>query len=214
METEKVPTLPKHEASESSEAMPFESVVESSKEKLAQETAEQVKRGRGRPPGTGKNQKASAEENPKPGPGAQEQKENPSAAIRTLTHDLKPVLAESIKVPFSLASAHFEEPQIEATDKEAAAPAQYLSNYLREVFPDLEKASAKTFNLLGFAISFGILILRKLPLVAKKQKERVIKAKENPVENPLNNSAEENSQFQNTPDLFSGRGSDFFGGGR
>lgn len=162
---ESVPELP---------ASNFESIVASSKEKIAQEAAEQVKRGRGRPPGSTKkppgDEKSAGPQSSKPG-GEKTSREG-AASVRNLTEEMKPILKETVKVPFSMAAAHFQEPDFEIADKEAETSSFYLAKYIQLSMPDLENQDPKFFNLAAFILSMILLGLKKLPLFVKLKKSK------------------------------------------
>lgn len=153
----------------------FESIVESSKQKIAQEAEEQVKRGRGRPPGSTKEamedrKKTAGPQSSKPG-GEKASREG-AASMRNLTEEMKPILKETVKVPFSMAAVHFQEPAFEIADKEAETSSFYLAKYIQSAMPDLENKDPKFFNLAAFILSVVLLGLKKLPLLVKLKKSQ------------------------------------------
>lgn len=162
---ESIPELP---------ASNFESIVASSKDKIAQEAEDQVKRGRGRPPGSSKkipsDEKSADPQSLKAG-GEKASKES-TASMRNLTEDMKPILKETVKVPFAMTSAHFQEPEFEITDKEAETAGHYLAKYIQLSMPDLENQDPKNFNLWAFILSMALLGLKKLPVFVKLKKSK------------------------------------------
>ena len=169
METEnqKPTDLP---AGSAQETQSFDEIVKGSEATIAEQAAAQeAKRGRGRP------RKNPAPDEKLAGPqsstaGEPKTSKESAASMRNLTEEMKPVLKDTVKVPFSLASAHFQEPDFEITDKEAETPSYYLGQFIRQSLPGLEKHDPKVFNFVAFLFSFFLLVLKKLPVFVKRKK--------------------------------------------
>lgn len=169
--------MPETEISKDNAApLSFDQVIEESKASIAEQAQAQTKRPRGRPFGTTKKDKAP--ESPS--------MENPSAengpASVPVPNDLKPLIKEAVKTPFSLFAHKFDEEKIELTEKEAETPAIYLSKYLSLIMPDLESKGPKEFNLIAFLISFCMLALKKLPHLRKKISKNPAPAKQDDIQ--------------------------------
>lgn len=144
-------------------ATPFEQIVADSKNKIAAEAQAQIKRGRGRPKGSTKKGSEGSSVNPEKPTGDSE-----SASARDITNEIRPLLKDAIKTPFSLAGDHFKNPDIEISDTEAETPSFYLSKWLQLAMPELEGQNAKTFNLYAFGLSMFLLLLKKIPKMRSK----------------------------------------------
>ncbi len=173
METEKneVPTLPTQKI-ETPQAQPsvesFKNIINESKDALKAEAEAQVKRGRGRPPGA-KNTKGRESEAVIP-------EVMPSAAAGASDLppiDLKPILKDATKVPFTIAAIKFKNKDIEITDAESETPTFYLNRLLNFHLPELERQDPKKFTLYALMTSFFILFIKKFVVVLEKKKETI-----------------------------------------
>ncbi|MFN3453517.1 MAG: hypothetical protein ACK41T_01055 [Pseudobdellovibrio sp.] len=165
METEKIETKENQTSVES-----FDKIINESKDSLAAESAAQIKRGRGRPSGA-KNvkgreseKKENIEDVPKLEPGV-----NPTLPPL----DLKPVLKDATKLPFSVAALKFKNPELEITDIEAETPAFYLNRVLNNYMPELERQNPKLFAVYAWFISIILLGLKKAVVFVENKKNNL-----------------------------------------
>lgn len=163
METNTVETAPQ------SQAESFSAVVMQSQAALAEEATSQISRGRGRPPGS-KNVKGRENENPESNPEINPQKINDNHASNLPPIDLKPVLKDFTKIPFSVAAIKFKNPALEIDEKDAETPAFYLDRLLNLYLPDLEKKDPKGFTFAAWLASMAIVAIKKIMIGLEKKK--------------------------------------------
>lgn len=160
----------------SGQAVPFEQIAKESEAALKAEAAAQIKRPVGRPPGVKKIKPDGAQDATEAtgeAPQTHVSDDDKKAALE-FSKELKPLIGDLIKAPFSVSAAYLSTPELEASDDEVKTPAHYLSKYLNYIFPDLHAKGPKEFSLYAFLISSGILIFKKLILYAKKPKIKLV----------------------------------------
>lgn len=160
METEITPEAPAAES--------FNKIIQESKANLAAETTAQVKRGRGRPKGS-PNVKGREAEVPQGEP-TPESVQLPPGNRPPI--DLKPVLKDATKIPFSVASIRYREPALEITDEDAETPTYYLDRLLNMHLPELEKKDPKAFAFWAWIASMALVAIKKIVLALEKKKKQ------------------------------------------
>lgn len=172
METERIettaPELPKgHQTIPSrTESVSFEEVVKQSEKTLKDQAEAQIKRPRGRPPGTKKISGVS----PSMGtPEGSSVESSDFASVQAQVNEIQPLLKDALKVPFHMVARKYDNEKIELTDAETETPSKYLSKYISLALPGLETKGPKEFNLIAFLISAGLLIIKKLSLFQKEK---------------------------------------------
>lgn len=156
------------ETSSQSQVESFSAVVAQSQAALAAETKEQISRGRGRPPGS-KNVKGRENDNPETNPQKINQNEEVHAS-NLPPIDLKPVLKDFTKIPFSIAAIKFKNSDLEIDEKDAETPAFYLDRLLNLYMPDLEKKDPKGFTFAAWLASMAIVAIKKFMIGIEKKK--------------------------------------------
>lgn len=155
--------------------------LEALKEESAPKLSETDKRGRGRPKGTFKIKPQS-----RPVMGADLPQGSAPVNPQVIPQlDITPLASEAVKIPFDFAGSNYGL-DLTPTDAEAQTPARYLSQLIESYFPNLNQKDPKTFNLVAFLISYGLLIAKKARLI--------IEFKKNKNQENKNNKSEENNQ--------------------
>lgn len=155
----------------------FDKVIAESTASLNAETSAQVKRGRGRPKGSpnikgrepiNSNLNAhSGAENVTPTLEAGQAQSLPAL-------DLKPILKDATKLPFSVAAIKFKMPELEITDVEAETPSFYLDRVLNLYMPDIERRNPKAFALSAWVLSLVLVGIKKVVAIVELKKNNLI----------------------------------------
>lgn len=154
----------------------FDKIIEQSKASLAESTA-LPKRGRGRPKGSpnvkgrepvNSNLNAhSGAENVTPTLEAGQAQSLPAL-------DLKPILKDATKLPFSVAAIKFKMPDLEITDVEAETPAFYLDRVVNLYMPDIERRNPKAFALSAWFLSLFLVGIKKIVAIVEAKKNNLV----------------------------------------
>lgn len=166
----------------------FSKVVAESKAALIAETNAQVasSRGRGRPPGS-KNVKGRENETDSEAKTSNESSETDKNAPPI---DLKPLIKDVTKIPFSVSALKFKMPELELDDKETETPTYYLNRVLNFYLPEMEKKDPRAFAFTAWIISMIALGVKKFMLAKELKKRKIIdvenlNAQTPPQENPI-----------------------------
>lgn len=143
------------------EAQDLSKAIAESKERLhaASVDTSQVKRKRGRPPGTGrKNLTSNPSENAAP---SYSGSSAPAAQVVRSTGEMVPILAMGLKMPFEIAAENTGCEALRLSDAEAQAPAQQLDIILAHYLPELGEQSPLKLAIMSFGTSVAIVSFTK-----------------------------------------------------
>jgi hypothetical protein len=164
----------------SNETINFEKIVSDSQKNIANELNAPPKRGRGRPRKVRPEQASSSMSQPV---GSAE----PSASLPQAPQiDITPILRDGVKLPFEIAAGKLKDAEIRLRDDEAQGPAEIANQLLNVYMPDLQNQDPKKVLAWSFAISMGMLVVRKTQIhQANKAKNK--EEPDSDVENPEQN---------------------------